>query len=62
MESKAEEDAVRTCAYCPKQFSIPPSAEHKRFCSEKCRNDWHTRELRAARQVMKDLRGKEQPA
>lgn len=32
------------CASCGKGFVAPPAAPHKRFCSEKCRNEWHRQE------------------
>jgi len=31
------------CANCGMPFDPPPSAEHKRFCSARCRGQWHGR-------------------
>lgn len=30
------------CKQCGKETPVPPSAENKKFCSERCRNKWHS--------------------
>ena len=38
----------RQCDYCGNAFPVPPSASHKRFCSQRCRMSWHEERRQAA--------------
>lgn len=45
----------KTCdCGCGRSFHLTAQAPHKRFFSEQCRNDFHTRELRALRAQIKE--------
>jgi hypothetical protein len=44
------------CEWCTKPFVKPPSAPHKRFCSDECRNKWHGAETAKAKALMAKLR------
>jgi hypothetical protein len=48
---------MRVCdCGCGRTFRLTPQAPHKRFWSENCRNDFHTRELRAMREEVRARR------
>ena len=39
---------------CNRRFVPPPSAPHKRFASEACRNSWHSARRTIAAQMLAD--------
>lgn len=44
----------RNCKNCTAPFVPPPTAPHKEFCSEQCRNEWHSRRRRKALDMLKE--------
>jgi len=47
------------CANCSRPFAPEPQAPHKRFCSAKCRTEWHARRQRDAKQLLSRLEQEE---
>ena len=44
------------CNNCARPLGqAPPSAPHKRFCSASCRNEYHAKRRRIARQLLDEL-------
>lgn len=43
-----------TCKQCGKETSVPASAENKKFCSDKCRNSWHSARRAKAIEMLND--------
>lgn len=43
-----------TCANCGRPFLIPPSALTKRFCSDRCRDEWHLARRRRATELLRE--------
>ena len=44
--------SMRTCKNCSREFEVPPTAEHKRFCSSTCRAEWHEKRRKAALELL----------
>lgn len=43
------------CANCGKPLGVPPpSAPHRKFCSTKCRMEWHGARLRDLRAKLRE--------
>jgi endogenous inhibitor of DNA gyrase (YacG/DUF329 family) len=41
------------CDNCGRPLgALPPTARHKRFCSDKCRNEWHLAKRKRALQAL----------
>ena len=51
--------AGKVCENCSKPISIPPWALNKRFCCDKCRNDFHNTRTREAKELLADKNRKE---
>jgi predicted RNA-binding Zn ribbon-like protein len=49
---------MKTCENpgCTHQFVLTPAAPHKKFCSLKCKNEWHGRERDQIRQALRERR------
>jgi predicted nucleic acid-binding Zn ribbon protein len=48
MSASSPAQATRQCKHCGRSFSVPPSAENKKFCSAECRAQWwHERRRKA---------------
>lgn len=43
----------RKCASCEQVITVPASAEHKRFCNTKCRNQWHKQQRSQGLKLLK---------
>ena len=43
------------CAHCTRPFTAPPSAPHKRFCSARCRTEWHETQRRRGLELLRAL-------
>lgn len=43
---------IRNCENCTKPIDVPSHALNKRFCSDKCRNDWHNSRTRRAKEAL----------
>ncbi len=50
---------IRQCDNCSKPIDVPAHALNKRFCSDSCRNAWHTIQLRALRAELREKQQKE---
>lgn len=40
------------CAWCGEEFTPPPSARHKRFCSARHREQWHSARVAEAKRLL----------
>lgn len=48
------------CAWCGEEFTPPASAKHKRFCSARHREQWHSARVAEAKRLLaaaEDLAG-----
>ncbi len=52
MTSLSPSPATRSCEHCTRPFLPPPSAPHKRFCQEGCRNAWHSGRRKAGLELL----------
>lgn len=43
---------IRQCANCSKPIDVPAHALNKRFCCDRCRNQWHNSRIKAARELI----------
>jgi len=43
----------RKCESCEQVITVPASAEHKRFCNTKCRNQWHKQQRSQGLKLLK---------
>lgn len=43
---------IRNCENCSKPIDVPAHALNKRFCGDKCRNDWHNKRAARAKELL----------